>query len=214
MDFILPVLIGIAISFVATLLPGLLNMTAAKVSLKEGRRNAMVFAAGAATIVFIQAYISVVFARLINRSPQIIESLEEAGVFIFSVLTIFFFFFAKKKKKKNKKLDKEIAHTRSKTGNYFLGAMLSALNFFPIPYYVFVSLSLNKARAFEFDNPGIFLFVLGATAGAYAVFYLYIVFFKKFQHKTEFFMRNVNYLIGSITGIIAIITLVKIIRRY
>jgi threonine/homoserine/homoserine lactone efflux protein len=212
MEYILPVIIGFGISFVATLLPGLLNMTAAKVSLKEGRKNAMVFAAGAATIVFIQAYISVVFARLINRSPEIITSLEEAGVFIFGMLTVFFFFFSKKKKKK-KKLDKEIAQVRSKTGNYFLGAMLSALNFFPIPYYVFVSISLSSANAFEFSNLGIFLFVLGATGGAYAVFYLYIVFFKKFEHKTEFFMRNVNYFLGTITGLIAIVTLIKILKR-
>lgn len=212
MNVILPVVIGFAISFVATLLPGLLNMTAAKVSLKEGRKNAMVFAAGAATIVFIQAYIAVVFAKLINRSPEIIDSLEEVGLFIFSALTIFFFFFSKNKKKK-KKEDKELLKVRSKTGNYFLGAMLSALNFFPIPYYVFVSISLSSAQIFEFTNLYIFLFVLGAAAGGYAVFYLYIVFFKKFEHKTEFFMRNVNYFIGSITGIISIITLIKLLKR-
>ncbi|MFP9100054.1 LysE family transporter [Flavobacterium sp. RHBU_24] len=211
MEYILPVIIGFGISFVATLLPGLLNMTAAKVSLKEGRRNAMVFAAGAATIVFIQAYISVVFARLINHSPEIIDSLEEAGVFIFAMLTIFFFFFSKKRKKK--KLNKELVHIRSKTGNYFLGAMISALNFFPIPYYVFVSISLSSANVFKFSNLCIFLFVLGATGGSYAVFYLYILFFKKFEHKTEFFMRNVNYFLGSITALIAIITLIKILKR-
>lgn len=210
---VIPVVVGFFISFVATLLPGLLNMTAAKVSLKEGRRNAMIFAAGAATIVFIQAYIAVVFAKLINRSPDIIDSLEEIGVFIFGVLTIFFFFFSKKKKKK-KKEDKELLKIRSKTGNYFLGAMLSALNFFPVPYYVFVSISLSAGRVFEFTNLYIFLFVMGAVGGAYAVFYLYIVFFKKFENKTEFFMRNVNYFIGSITGIISVITLIKIIRRH
>ena len=210
MEYILPVIIGFGISFVATLLPGLLNMTAAKVSLKEGRKNAMVFAAGAATIVFVQAYISVVFARLINRSPEIIDSLEEAGVFIFGMLTIFFFF--SKKKKKKKKAD-QLLHIRSKTGNYFLGAMISALNFFPIPYYVFVSISLSSADVFKFSNLCIFLFVFGATAGAYAVFYLYIAFFKKFEHRTEFFMQNVNYFLGSITGIIAIVTLIKILKR-
>jgi len=46
------------------------------------------------------------------------------------------------------------------------------------------------------------------------VIYLYIVFFKKFQHKTEFFMRNVNYFIGAITGIIAIMTALRIIKNH
>ncbi|MES2485991.1 MAG: lysine transporter LysE, partial [Bacteroidota bacterium] len=58
MEYILPVVAGFLISFIGTLLPGLLNMTAAKVSLKEGRTNALIFAWGAATVVFVQAYIA------------------------------------------------------------------------------------------------------------------------------------------------------------
>lgn len=210
MDTALPVILGFLISFVATLLPGLLNMTAAKVSLKEGRKNARIFAFGAATIVFIQAYIAVSFARLINRSPEIIRELQEAGVFIFTVLTVYFFFFAKKKEKKKKDVD---IKARSKMGNYLMGAMLSALNFFPIPFYVFVTISFSTGKLIDFTALHTFLFVIGIVLGAYTVFYLYIVFFRKFQHKTEFFMRNVNYFIGSITGIVAIITLVKMIRN-
>src|SRR4051812_42087892 len=100
MDIILPLVVGFCISFVATLLPGLLNITAAKISLKEGRRNAVFFALGAATIVFFQAYISVTFAKLINRSPGIVNILQEVGLVIFSLLTIYFLFLSKKKKRK------------------------------------------------------------------------------------------------------------------
>ncbi len=208
MEFILPVIVGFAISFVATLLPGLLNMTAAKVSLKEGRHNALFFAAGAAVIVFFQAYIAVSFAKFINSRPDVIYMLEETGVCIFALLTVYFLFFAKKKKKK--KHDADIVKMRSSTGNFFMGALLSGLNFFPIPYYVFISISFAAYGIFKFTNPFVPLFVLGVVAGAFTVFYLYIVFFKKFQYKTEFFMRNVNYFIGGITGIIALITLIRI----
>lgn len=210
MEFVIPVVLGFFISFVATALPGLLNMTAAKVSLKEGRKNAKVFAAGASTVVFGQAYLSVSFARLISRSPELIADLQEIGICIFSMLTVYFFFFAKKKKKKTASLK---GKSRSKLGSYLRGAMLSALNFFPIPFYVFVTVSFSRGRVIDFTAFNTFLFVLGIVAGAYTVFYLYIVSFKKFEHKTEFFMRNVNYFIGSITGIIAIVTLIKILRN-
>jgi threonine/homoserine/homoserine lactone efflux protein len=211
MEFVIPVVLGFLISFVATALPGLLNMTAAKVSLKDGRNSAKVFALGASTVVFVQAYLAVSFAKIISRSPELIAELQEIGVCIFTVLTIFFFFFAKKKKKK-KKHEMEIK-PHSKVNRYFMGAMLSALNFFPIPFYVFVTVSFSRGRLILFTALPTLLFVLGIVAGAYTVFYLYIVSFKKFEHKTEFFMRNVNYFIGSITGIIAIVTLIKILRN-
>jgi threonine/homoserine/homoserine lactone efflux protein len=211
MDFVLPVIVGFAISFVATLLPGLLNMTAAKVSLKEGRKSAMFFAAGAAVIVFFQAYIAVSFAKFINSRPGVIEMLEEVGICIFTLLTVYFVFIAKKKKKK-KKHKADITKMRSGTGNFFMGALLSGLNFFPIPYYVFISISFTAYGFFKFTNPFIPLFVMGVVLGAFTVFYLYIVFFKKLEHKTDFFMRNVNYFIGSITGLVAIVTLIRILQ--
>lgn len=212
MEYILPILVGFGISFVATLLPGLLNMTAAKVSLKEGRHNALFFATGAAVIVFFQAYIAVSFAKFINSRPDVIETLEEVGICIFTLLTVYFLFIAKNRRKKKK--DHEIVKLRSNTGNFFMGALLSGLNFFPIPYYVFISISFTAYGFFKFTNPFVPLFVLGVVAGAFTVFYLYIVFFRKFQHKTDFFMRNVNYFIGGITGIIAVVTLLRILQRH
>jgi threonine/homoserine/homoserine lactone efflux protein len=211
MDIILPLILGIIISAAGIALPGLINMTAAKISLKEGRQRAVIFALGATTVVFFQTYIAVSFAKFINSRPDIIYILEEAGLIIFVSLTIFFFFIAKKKKKKK---EKDVVKLGSRTGNFFLGALLSALNFFPIPYYVFVSVSLSKSDYFYFTPLFIFLFVIGVVVGSFSVFYLYIVFFKKIEHKTDFFMENINYLLGSVTGLISIITIIKMIRNH
>lgn len=210
MDILLPLILGIVISAAGIMLPGLINMTAAKIAIKEGRRRAVVFALGATTVVFFQTYVAVSFAKFINSRPDIIELLEETGLIIFTVLTIFFLFIAKKKKLKK---EKEIVKQSSYMGNYFLGALLSALNFFPIPYYVFVSISLSTNGYFHFTPLFVFLFVMGVVAGSFSVFYLYTFFFKKIEHKTDFFMQNINYFLGSVTGLISIITLIKILRN-
>ena len=42
----------------------------------------------------------------------------------------------------------------------------------------------------------------------------FIAFFKKLESKTEFFMENMNYIIGSITGIVSLITLANIVNYY
>lgn len=213
MDLIVPVILGFMVSFLATLLPGLLNMTAAKISLREGRVNAKIFGVGASFILFIQAYVAVTFAKLINHSPDILFNIQEAGVCIFGVLTIYFFFFAKKKKKEDANEAEDGSKSRSKTGNFFLGALISALNFFAIPYYVFLGVYFSAAKTFEFTNLYILIFVLGASLGAYMVFYLYILFFRRFEEKADFFLRNVNYFIGTITGVIAVITLFRMFKN-
>lgn len=210
MEIVLPLVLGIVISAAGILLPGLINMTAAKISLKEGRQRAVIFALGATTIVFFQTYIAVSFAKFINSRPDIIYMLEETGLAIFIVLTIFFLFIAKKKKHKK---EKDVVKLNSRTGNFFLGALLSALNFFPIPYYVFVSVSLSTYDYFHFTNLFVFLFVMGVVIGSFSVFYLYIVFFKRFENRADFFMQNINYLLGSVTGLVSIITLIKILRN-
>jgi hypothetical protein len=127
----------------------------------------------------------------------------------FSEVTIYFLPIAKKPKAKKGKIKKKSTSTR-----FFLGMLLSGLNFFPIPYYVFVSVTLASYKLFVFDISHVFIFVTGVVLGSFLVFYLYITFFQKIEGKTDYMMKNMNTIIGSITGLIALITLINIIRYY
>lgn len=210
MKIVLPLFLGIFVSSVGIVLPGLLNMTAAKISLRDGRTRAVIFASGATAIVFIQTYIAVSFAKFINRNPYVIEILQEIGLAIFTLLTVYFIFLARKPKRP---VEEKVVKLRSRTGEFFMGTLLSALNFFPIPYYVFVSITLSTYDYFYFTQLFVFLFVVGVVIGSFAIFYLYIVFFKKIEHKAGYFMENVNYFIGAVTGLIAVITFIRIFRN-
>ncbi len=211
MEIILPILLGITLSSGGVILPGLLNMTAVKISLRDGRRRAIIFSLGATAVVLIQCYIAVTFAKFIDRNPEIKDLLQEIGLGVFLVLTIYFIFVAKAPRLKVDNED-EAVKLRSKTGEFFLGVLLSALNFFPIPYYVFVSITLYTYGYFYFTPLYLFLFVTSAVIGTFSTFYLYIAFFKKIGTNADFLMRNINYIIGSITGLIALITFIRIMR--
>jgi cytochrome c biogenesis protein CcdA len=184
-------------------------MTAAKVNLKEGKASAYWFVLGAVIVIFFQAALAILFAQFIKDHPDVIVLLREVGFGIFLVLSIYFLFIAKKPKKKKDKIKKKSTSTR-----FFLGMLLSALNFFPIPYYVFVSVTLASYSLFYFDVSHILIFVTGVVLGSFLVFYFYITFFQKIQNKTDYLMRNMNTIIGSITGLIALITLINIIKFY
>lgn len=209
MTFIIPLILGFITAFIGIIPPGLINMTAAKVNLKEGRKNALWFVVGAVLIIFCQVYLAILSARIIDQRPDVVILLREIGFIIFAILTIYFLWIAKEPKKKKNKIK-----NNSKKSRFFLGMLLSALNFFPIPYYVFVSVTLASYKLFLFENYFISVFVMGSVLGSFTVFYCYIAFFQKIEQKTDYILKNMNIIIGSITGVISIITLFNIIRYY
>ncbi|MFD2942718.1 LysE family transporter [Flavobacterium notoginsengisoli] len=205
-----PFISGFIAAAIGIIPPGLINMTAAKINLKEGKKNALWFVIGAVLVIFFQVYVSVLFARVIDNRPDVVTLLREAGFGIFSILTIYFLFIAKDPKTKKKAKIKK----SSKKSRFFLGMLLSGLNFFPIPYYVVVSVTLASYHLFVFENNIILTFVLGSVLGSFAALYSYIAFFGRIEKKTDYLMRNMNKIIGSITGLIALATLFNILNYY
>ena len=202
----LPLVIGFLIAFLAVIPPGLINMTAARISTQDNRNAAVSFALGASTIIFFQTFIAVLFARFINNHKEIVTTLQEIGIFVFSLLSVYFFWIAKKPKKI--KTDRTV---KGKSSRFFLGMLLSTLNLLPIPFYVFASMSLYASGYFSFDKIPVSSFVIGVVLGSFTVFYIYIAAFKKIEKKTEFLMRNINIIIGSVTTFMAIVTLIKLL---
>lgn len=210
MGYLTPLLSGFIAAAIGIIPPGLINMTAAKINLKEGKKNALWFTIGAVLVIFFQVYVAVLFARVIDNRPDVVTLLREVGFGIFSILTIYFLFLAKEPKTKKKSKIKK----SSKKSRFFLGMLLSGLNFFPIPYYVVVSVTLASYHLFVFENNIIFTFVLGSVLGSFAALYGYIAFFGKIEKKTDYLMRNMNTIIGTITGVIALVTLFNILNYY
>ena len=142
MRLILPLFLGFFTASFGISLPGLINMTAAKVSMRDGRERAMLFVSGAIVIIFFQTFSAILFAQFIDSRPDIIMLLREVGLAIFTTLTFYFLFIAKKPK------IKEEMKMHSKSSRFFLGMLLSTLNFFPVPYYVFVTITLASYKLF------------------------------------------------------------------
>jgi len=208
MLFLLPLVLGFCIAFLAVILPGLINMTAAKISLQEGKNVALSFALGASVIIFFQTFIAVLFARFISNHQEIVATLQEIGIFVFTGVSVYFFWIAKKPKKL-----KTGSKVKGKSKRFFLGMLLSMLNLLPIPFYVFASMSLAAAGYFSFDEIPVSSFVIGVVFGSFTVFYIYIVAFKKIEKKTQFLMKNINIIIGSVTTFMAVATLFKLLYK-
>ena len=208
-DFILPLIFGFLAASFGTIFPGLINMTAAKVSMNDGRDSALLFVVGAVLVIFFQTLVAIIFARYLDGHPDVVILLREVGLGIFLALTFYFFFIAKKPKRKKKNID-----TRSKSNRFFYGMLLAGLNFFPVPFYVFVTITLAAYNIFSFDAIPIASFLVGVLLGSFAIFYFYIIYFIKLEAKADFLFKNINKIIGTITGIVSIITIINLVKHF
>lgn len=201
---ILNLVIGFVAIIFAVAPPGLLNMYAAKIAMDEGRKNGLLFTSGVAVAVGIETLIAVLFARYLEENPQIIGMLLKIALGIFLALTIYFFFIAKDHRNTT-----EEQLVKSKTNRLFTGFFLGAINLLPIPFWVVTSTFLYSIGWFSFEQPEIWFAVLGSSLGSFFVLATYIWFFRPKKNQRSITI-NMNYLIGSITALISLITLYRI----
>ncbi|QDO93524.1 lysine transporter LysE [Formosa sediminum] len=209
MNITLIFFLGFIVSLVGVIPPGLLNMTAAKISLKEGFTRGVVFSIGACIIVLLQTFIAAIFARYLTKHPDVVNVLQRVALVIFILISLYFFFIAKGDG--DLKNDK-IPEVRSKSSRFFQGILMSALNMFPIPFQAYMSVTLASFGWLTFEHTDIFAYVFGAAMGSFVMLYMYMVFFDKIENTTFKSQKNMNRFIGGITALVALVTLIHVIR--
>ena len=205
MNYILPFFTGLFAAIIGTMLPGILNATVVKISKEEGRKQAFQFMLGTFVVIALQTYLAVFFARIIERSIFITNVLREIGFVVFLVLTIYFFI-AKPKKK-----IKKTAVSKGTNKHFTHGMLLALVNIFPVFYYVFITISVLNNHFYKVYYLSNILLTAGVILGTYCSFLFYIRLFRKSDVEQNFILKNINKIIGCITGIIAIFNLFKLL---
>jgi hypothetical protein len=123
---------------------------------------------------------------------------------IFICITIFFFFIAKDTRRE---VPPEMQ--KSKTNRFFKGMFIALLNLLPMPYWVYLSITLSAFGWFSFEQLDLWVAVFASGLGTFAMLLLYTQFFKP-KEQTKQRALNMNYVIGAITALIATITAFKI----
>lgn len=200
-------LIGFLGSFMGVLPPGLINMYAAKISMKEGRKRAFLFSVGVCITVMLQTYIALILARYIGKHPEVVSMLQKVALGIFISLTIYFIFIAKDTRREMRDHNEN-----SKRNRFFLGIFIAILNILPIPYWIYLSITFSAFGMFTFSQPELWIAVIGSGIGTFATLALYVQFFRPKEHSRKLSL-NMNYVIGIVTAVISVITLLKILKE-
>lgn len=203
MVYLLHFIYGFVTAYLSLLSPGMINMTAVRIRIDNGKKQSVLFSFGAAIIVLVQASIALVFANYLTKNPEIIESLKAFGVVVFFALAIFFFYQARKKHKYKGKKQK---------GNYFIiGLFMTSLNMLGIPFYLGVGTFLSAEGYLILKQPNISYFVIGVSLGAFALFLTYVFLANIIVKRVGFIARNINYVLSILFVILGFLTLYKLL---
>ncbi|MDX6745564.1 LysE family transporter [Polaribacter sp. PL03] len=202
MSFLIFIFLGFGIAAAGSITPSFLNLTVVKFSLRNGKKAAFYLIGGYATVLFFQANIGAYLSSILMENSEYITLLQKIGTGILFLLSINFFrmYFTSKEKKVKEEIPKSKA--------YLHGIGMSLLNTIAIPFY-FTSISvLIGLEYFEYSYLNGFYFSIGSTIGSFTLYSLYAIIAKKIEHKLTFIASKMDFILGCLTGLVALGNLV------
>lgn len=198
MSYLINLLLGIGIAYVGLLPPGMLNMTTVKTALHQGRYVAYRFAFGASLLVFLQASVAAIFAKVLNEQPHIVNTLGRFAAYVLLLLAIFFVYEARKKR------EFKAAQQVKKRKAIIKGMFMSSINMLAVPFFLTWASWLELKGLVTLDLLHSLCYALGAAIGAYMLFVTYILAARFVQSKANWLASNINYVLAALFVILSI----------
>lgn len=203
MDYLSNLFFGFLIAAVGIILPGLINMTSVSVCLKRGLRAGLFYSAGAATTIFLQALIAVVFADYLSEHEEIFPMIKKLAIVIFLVLSGLFLYQALQVK--------EVKASQRQGKAFGLGLLIAAMNPLNIPYYFTFSTFLEIESWITLQSPQFLAFVLGTSLGGLTMLAAYAYFAVYIAKRAQYFTRNINYFLSGLFLVLAMVQIVQLV---
>lgn len=198
---------GMVISFIGSLPLGTLNIAAMQIGISQGVLAALLFAAGSLMAEMVYVRLSLVAMDWIRKQQAILKALEWVTFVIVAALAISSFYSAVQQHPQGN------AILTSTLPPFLLGLFMSALNPVQIPFWFGWSTVLFTKKVLEpkADHYNVYIFGIGlGTLMGNCVF----IFGGRLVADTINHNENIlNWVIGSVFAITAVIQLIKILRN-
>ncbi len=199
---------GMMISFLGSLPLGTLNVLAMKISVEEGVKNAIYFSCGSLLTEMIYVRISLVGINWIRKQKKLFQWLEWITFFIVVALATGSFLTAMKHHTNN-----TVDNNLPDMHRFLLGICLSAISPMQIPFWFGWSTVLFTKKVLQPQNSSYNLYILGIGLGTLLGNSVFIFGGKWLVEKMNANQNILNYVIGGIFTLTAIIQLIKILTH-
>jgi threonine/homoserine/homoserine lactone efflux protein len=149
-------------SFIGSIPPGTLNLSALQMGLEGKVKSAWWFSVGAALIEYPYAWLAVTFEELITSSPLIVQNFERIGAWVMIGLGLANLIALLRPQK--------IAQVKIKDYGFAKGLVLSILNPLAMPYWIGITAYLKSQGWLTIDNSWqLHSYLTGVMLGAFAL---------------------------------------------
>jgi len=198
---------GLFISFLGTLPLGTLNIAAMQISVSDGIRPALMFAAGVLLVEVIYVRISLVAMDWVRKRKRLFQILEWVTLLIILALAVSSFVAAADPNVKRNVLLSNRVH------RFLLGLMMSAVNPMQIPFWFGWSTILFTKKVLLPQNNHYNAYIAGIGVGTFAGMALFIFGGRLLVESLNAHQKQLNWVIGGIFAITALIQLWRMMRK-
>lgn len=196
---------GLIVSFLGTLPLGTLNVAAMQISVQESVHNAILFSLGSLSVEMVYVRISLVGINWVRKQKKLFRWMEWITLGIVVALAVGSFVAAMQPHHaKNVMLNNNI-------NRFLLGVMLSAISPMQIPFWFGWSTVLFTKNILKPENSFYNIYIVGIGLGTLMGNCVFIFGGKWIVSKMNGNQNLMNWIIGGIFAVTAVIFLVKIL---
>ena len=199
---------GLIISFLGSLPLGTLNVAAMQIGIQESIKDAMFFSAGSLLVEMIYVRISLVGIDWVRKQERLMKIMEWITLVIIVALAVGSFIAATKEggQAKNVMLNNNMHR-------FLLGMFMCAINPVQIPFWFGWSTVLFSKKVLEPVNAQYNTYIIGIGLGTLMGNAVFIFGGKILVQKIANSEQYLNWVIGGIFALTALIQLWKILRK-
>lgn len=199
---------GLLISFLGSLPLGTLNIAAMQIGIQESITNALYFSLGSLLVEMIYVRISLVGVDWVRKQEKLMKAMEWFTLIIILALAAGSFMAALKDGAETKNVFLENTMHR-----FLLGMFMSAINPVQIPFWFGWSTVLFSKQILEPVKSQYNLYIVGIGLGTLAGNCVFIFGGKWLVERITGSQEYLNWVIGGIFAITAIVQAIKMIRH-
>ncbi|HNJ28918.1 MAG TPA: LysE family transporter [Ferruginibacter sp.] len=199
---------GLLISFLGSLPLGTLNIAAMQIGIQESVTNALYFSLGSLLVEMIYVRISLVGVDWVRKQEKLMKAMEWFTLIIILALAAGSFMAALKDGAETKNVFLENTMHR-----FLLGMFMSAINPVQIPFWFGWSTVLFSKQILEPVKSQYNLYIVGIGLGTLAGNCVFIFGGKWLVERITGSQEYLNWVIGGIFAITAIVQAIKMIRH-
>ena len=200
--------VGMMVSFIGSLPLGTLNIAAMQISISDGYVAALWFAVGMLLVEIIYVRLSLVAMDKIRKQTKVLKAMEWITLIIIIALAVFSFIAATKGGGKTKNILLSNGMPR-----FFLGIIMSAINPVQIPFWFGWSTVLFAKKILLPRNDHYNVYIIGIGLGTFLGTCIFIFGGLLIVNKLNANQNMLNYIIGSIFSITALIQMWKMWKK-